>query len=118
MYDEKGDTIICFTKQKSQYFLKTIYKVQELTSINNNYRRQIQFKDTIISSQKLMIQDFQKIILNKNEEMSLMGYEIKQLKDCLESSKKAYRRQKIYKIGAFTLSGGLALTSLYLLLLH
>lgn len=118
MFDEKGDTIICFTRPKTQYFLKTIYKVQELSSIVDNQRRQLTFKDTVIHAQKLIIKDYEKILLNKNDEMALMKYEITKLNECLDSSHKAYRRQKLYKIGAFTLSGGLAITSLYLLLLR
>lgn len=118
MFDEKGDTIICFTTPKTQYFLKTIYKVQELTSIADNYRRQLKFKDTIITAQKLIIKDYEKIVLNKNDEMALMKYEVTKLNECLDSSHKAYKRQRIYKIGAFTLSGGLALTTLYFWLLH
>lgn len=96
---EDGDTMICYPVRQTKYFLKTIYRVQELEALLGNSRAQLRVCDSSGRYKNLIIKDLEKLVTNKNDEIALQNYEIGQLNSCIKSKDKDIRRQKLYKVG-------------------
>lgn len=113
---EDGDTMICYPVKQTKYFLKTIYRVQECEALLNNAKTQLRFKDSVSRYKSLMLKDYERIVVNKNDEIALQRYEITQLNACIKTKDKAIRRQKLFKWGAIIVGGFIATTEGYFLL--
>ena len=100
-----GDTLIGNTPDEQAFWVKQYFKVKELDSLNNVNLTIITYKDSIIDSQREIV-DTKDIIIENNGDVIEMQKEIIDALDKeLTEQKKAVRRQKIYKWTAIILGG-------------
>lgn len=113
---EDGDTLICYRKEQSKYFLKTIYRVNELTAENKILQQQLRFADSVNRYKSLIIVDLKKVNANKSTEIEMQKFEIAGLNNCIDKRDKEIRRQKWIKRGIIALSSVIIGGEAYLLL--
>lgn len=101
---EDGDTMICYPKEKTKYFLKTIYRVSELTQENRILKQQLAFKDSASRLKSVVIIDLQRVNANKSTEIEMQKFEIAGLNNCIEKKDKEARRARRLSIAIATVS--------------
>jgi hypothetical protein len=96
--------MICYPKEKTKYFLKTIYRVSELTQENRILKQQLAFKDSASRLKSVVIIDLQRVNANKSTEIEMQKFEIAGLNNCIEKKDKEARRARRLSIAIATVS--------------
>lgn len=111
-----GDTLIGNTPEEQAFWVKQYFKVKELEKLDSINLTVIVYKDSVIDSQRQIIDKKDILIENDGEIIDMQKEIIQTLDNELSEQKKAVRRQKFYKWTAIIIggSGTTVLTYLYL----
>lgn len=116
--NDKGDTLICFSVNKSKFLLKEYYRAKELDEVLKICETEKQISDTIIVRSLVIISDLKQVNANNQQIIKAKDYELEQANISIGIANKNVRKQKVYKWIAIGVGATITGFSGYYILTH
>ena len=113
--NDKGDTLICFNKQRAKYLLKNYYQLQEFKENDSANTILVKLYKDVVREQKDYIYSQHNIILKQDTIISFEKKSVDNLVKVIEDQNKdiAKQRTKTFVVSVAGVSGFLFMTYMW-----